>query len=502
MKKYLALLLALAMVFAFAACGDKDPEPAPADPGTSTPASQPAGDPTPDAPSAPDAPAEGTPMETEFWSAVIPEGLPVDEDYCTERDGYTYHEFTRYDEEGSALLTLTLCVESEDTMDYRDTLLDYGYSFEDQAAGNMGTVSLGGLDFVDHAGTYWFEDSMTYVARPAGSGKTVTILIYGEEINDTDAVNMLNSLQFDVPDTGFVEAPYPQDGQPYIAETGTVELDGITLTAEQLIADESLLAMDIFDNRVAVVGNTLYALCDKVLNVYNISGTSLVLANSYELEEEFESMSLTKDGSVFLSAFMEDLTEYKNGAFVRAWDADDEMSVSPDGTFAITFFTQEKDLKKLTLNDGTVTEAEFVLSGGPALSMVTGAFVTENYVGLNASSADDNRTYLYLYDHDGNFIMQLKDEDDDSLGSITAMAEFGDYLIALDGNLREFLVWDKSGKCLGAADDGKLFGSDYPWISGLCVADGSIYVSMVDERPDGSWDEMIFFRVFRVSQMR
>lgn len=504
MKRFFAILLVLVMVFALAACGGKTTEPAPtpdsgAAAATSAPTEAPAPAETPDTepvPTEEPAPA-GEAMETEFWSAVIPEGLTLDEDYSYSYTGYSYHVFNRMDEAGETVLTFSITVENEETMEYRKTLMNYGYSLDAQAAGEPTTVSIGGVDFVDYAGTYWFEDSMTYVGRPAGSGKTVTILIYGADINDADAVELLESLQFTVPDEGFTEAPYPADGEKYIAETGSVKLDGCSLTAQQLVADDSFLVNTSFDNRIAVVGDLLYALSEKTLRIYTLSDDGLQFRTELTLEEAYESMSVTNDGRVFLSAFLVPMMELKDGEVLRKWDSmNRECAVSPGGSFAVSFFTQQEDLKKHTLNeDGTAAEAPFELSGGPELDMITAAFITEDYVGLNAYAAEDDRLYLFLYDHEGNFVMQLKGRDGDSLGSVTAMVELNDRIIALDGNLRDTLVWTKDGNCYGAADDGDLYGSNYPWMSGLCKAGGKLYVSMVDERSDKSWDEMIFFRV-------
>ena len=496
MRKYLAILLALAMVFAFAACGGEK---------TVTPTEAPAPAPTEalaptEAPAAenPETPAPaGALTETEFWTGTVPESLPLNEDYSYVYPGYSYHDFSRVDAAGTETLNLSITVEDEATKEYRKNLVSCGFSLDDQAAGKAETVSIGGLEFVSYRDSYWFEDCVTYIARPAGSGKTVTIQIYGEDVNDPDAAGLLDSLQFSVPDVGFVEAPYPKDGQPYLAETGTAVLNGCTLTAQQLIADDSFLVANSFDNRVAVVGDLLYALSGDTLRTYTISDGALTFRSALTLGETYEAMSVTEDGRVFLTNFMAPMMELKDGDVVKKWaDVSYEAAVSPDGSFAISFFTQPEDLQKYTLNaDGTAAAEPFVLSGGPALDMVTAAYITENYVGLNAYAAEDNWLYLFVYDHEGNFVMQLKDEAGSGLGSVTAMIELDDKLLALDGNLRDTLVWTKDGVCLGAADDGTLYGSAYPWMSGLCRDGKNVYVSMVDERPDGSWDEMIFYRL-------
>lgn len=62
--------------------------------------------------------------------------------------------------------------------------------------------------------------------------------------------------------------------------------------------------------------------------------------------------------------------------------------------------------------------------------------------------------------------------------------------------MRTVILWDNDGKYIGEVNDGDLFGTNYPWISGLMqTKDGNIYVSMVEERIDKSWDEMIMFQM-------
>ena len=93
--------------------------------------------------------------------------------------------------------------------------------------------------------------------------------------------------------------------------------------------------------------------------------------------------------------------------------------------------------------------------------------------------------------------MQLGGEPDGfGLGSITYATSTSNGFLALDGNMREVVLWTADGTWIGAVDDGDLFGTYYPWIAAADIADdGSILVVMSDTRADESADEVLVFKL-------
>ena len=84
----------------------------------------------------------------------------------------------------------------------------------------------------------------------------------------------------------------------------------------------------------------------------------------------------------------------------------------------------------------------------------------------------------------------------DNLGSVTYVAETANGFLALDGNMREIVLWTKDGTYIGTADDGDLFGTNYPWFAhGTQLSDGSILVLMTEERPDRSAMEVLVYQL-------
>ncbi|MGN0622072.1 MAG: hypothetical protein ACI4I9_09410, partial [Porcipelethomonas sp.] len=301
---------------------------------------------------------------------------------------------------------------------------------------------------------------------------------------------------FTLPEGTETDAPYPWDGEPLITETGTADIGSYSLTAKQIIASESILPNDIFDNRVAVVGDTMYALSDYHLYIFKVNGTEAQLQETVELEEDYSHMSSDENGNVYISGFMGPLLVYRDGKQTDAPDVEDQFAVSRDGSFGVEYFTSPDEVSKVTINaDGTVSRDTLPIDTD-IISMVSDVFITKDYILISGSAADESGHKLFVFDHSGKHLKTLADEEDGSLGSITGAVQTDNGILAVDGNMRSVILWDNDGKFIGEADDGDLFGTDYPWISGLNqTKNGKIYVSMVEERADNSWDEMIMFQL-------
>ena len=82
------------------------------------------------------------------------------------------------------------------------------------------------------------------------------------------------------------------------------------------------------------------------------------------------------------------------------------------------------------------------------------------------------------------------------LGSVTFTAKTANGFLAMDGTMREVVLWAADGTWLGAVEDGDLFGTYYPWFAtGDVMDDGSILVVMTEDRADGSAMEAIAFKL-------
>ena len=62
--------------------------------------------------------------------------------------------------------------------------------------------------------------------------------------------------------------------------------------------------------------------------------------------------------------------------------------------------------------------------------------------------------------------------------------------------MREFYFWTKDGTLLGEVECSELFGTSYPWIEDMKVAeDGSLMLLMTQRRDDESASELMVFRL-------
>lgn len=430
-----------------------------------------------------------------LWKANVPDTLKEDEENSYESSGYTENIFKAVNSNGEEERAINIEITNEDAMEYRKNVISYGIDLKDYAEGNVDTVTMGGMDFAKTEYEYWGEASVIYIARHEASQTSVTIKLTGDAESD-DIQNVLNTIEFMLPEGTESDAPYPWDGEPFITGSSTVNIGSYSLTAKQIVASESILPNDIFNNRVVVSGDTMYALSDHHLYIFKISDTEAELKENVEFEEDYSFMSADEGGNVYISGFMEPLLVYRDGKQIDAPDITEQFAISRDGSFGIEYFVQPDEISKVTIKDDGSVEREALSIGTELISLVNDVFVTKDYILISGSAADESGHKLFVFDHSGKHLRTLADEDGSSLGSITGAVQTDNGILAVDGNIRRIILWDNDGKYIGEARDGELFGTNYPWISGLYQTnDGKLFVSMVEERADRSWDEMIMFQL-------
>lgn len=434
-------------------------------------------------------------VSTQYFSIVPAEGYSEDPDDGRDSDSGCSHQYCRYGngEDEYATDYFKVSISSEKAMDYRLRLKRNGISLEDLANDAVETIDIGGIPFIEVKIT---NTHTAFYSRLEGLGFSVTVDLSGEDTENMTA--MRDSIKWTMPeDKGNVDAPYPWDGEHLITETGTEHAGTYSFSAVQLVAEESFLADDCFDNRVVSANDKLYVLLDKDLRIYTIDGESLVLEKKIELDNEYSMMSADADGNVYLSASMDKMVIYKDGEFYAQTEIKNESAVAPDGSWCLSFFTTADSIVKSSINkDGTSAEETFALSNAEEVGTIFNISITENYVFV-CGSDKDNKHRVFQYDYNGNFKRTLNDKDGDGLGSITGLVETPNGILGLDGNLRNVVVWnDASDNAIAEMSDTTIFGTYYPWTSGLCkLSDGTIVMSLVDERKDASWDELVIYRI-------
>jgi len=130
---------------------------------------------------------------------------------------------------------------------------------------------------------------------------------------------------------------------------------------------------------------------------------------------------------------------------------------------------------------------------GVTLSGATASlFTMKNDNGVTVAITDFGGTIVNLITPDRNGKMLDVVMGYDSLRDY----ETADGYLGFDGNMREVVLWDANGQWKGAADDGDLFGTDYPWFCASdLLPDGGLLTVMTETREDESAMELVAFTV-------
>ena len=424
-----------------------------------------------------------------------------------EQDGWIYSEDDLYDNEDYSDIILRIPDENESDTDlinveikvsieepyyFRDDLISYGFDEYEYAVNqSYDLVEVGGVSCLENEGTYWGYPCLRYFNRVEGAGATVLIEIVGE-YEDERVEKLLSGLTINLEDIGNEDGPWYWEGEPFSAEARSVMVGTYTLDSQWLPITDCIMTKESFNHAAAVVGDQAYLLVNGALKRYDFDGTSLKFAEDIVLDNEFEDISADTNGSLWLSNFGAPLTGWKDGAQTASYEGPDHVAMHPSGGWGISWFTSP-ECEKITLSGGAIKTEPIVFG---EVDMVGSIMVDENHIYVCGYAVDDGNHKVFVYDQEGNLELTLTDDEGYGLGSITFITETNNGYIALDGNMREVVLWNKDGTYIGDADDVDLFGTDYPWFcGGTELSDGSILVLMTDDRADKSAEELVAFKL-------
>ncbi len=496
MKKKIALfLLCTLMLLSLCACGQSEEAAVPAptkapEIKSAAPTKKPEPEPEPE--------PEGTPLSSAFWSLRYPEGWAVHEDGVKEDERYASVTVGIPDESSDGFdASVYVSVTLDDPGDFRDAIKDAGMDLYDVIEnGNASHSTVGGVDCIDYASSYWGDDAHFYRARVENAGANVVVRAIGDAA-DEGIQAVLSSLAFTLEDTGNIDPPYPWNGTPFTTEPASKMVGTYTLSAEQLPFAQSLVVDDIFSGRIGQVGNQLYVLLDEKLSVYSMENGSLTHVSDIALEDRYEEMSVCEGGVIYISQFGSPLLAIKDGAIIASYEGPDSVAMHPSGDWGISYFTNN-EVEKLSFKDGVMSVEPIVLEDLKSVRSIT---ICDDRVLIAGSVGDDNDHALLVYDTKLKLKLTMRDQDADPsgpkyLGSITHAFTTDNGIIALDGNMRDIYLWTDKGAFIGGAEVPELFGASYAWLSAAHMQeDGTILVGMNQERDDRSADEFILFRM-------
>lgn len=423
-----------------------------------------------------------------------------------EEDGWIYEEDDFYDEDTSSKIIFTIpnedgdgsIVSAEirvsigDPYTFRDYLVSYGFDEYEYAVNqSYDFTKVGGVDCLEQEGEYWGSPCLRYFNRVEGASATVFIEIVGE-YDDARVDKLLSGLTINLEDTGNEDGPWYWEGEPFSAQSHSAMVGTYTLNSQWIPITDCLMTRETFNHAVAVIGDQAFLLVNGELKRYDYDGASLKYAEDIALDAEYRNIAADTTGAIWLANFMEPLIKWKDGAQAASYEGPDYVTMHPSGTWGISWFSGA-ECEKLTLSGGTIKTEPIVFKEA---SIISHLLIDENHIYVCGSAADDSGHKVFVYDTNGALQLTLTDSDGGSLGSVTFIAETANGYLALDGNMREVVLWTKDGTYIGEVDDSDLFGTSYPWFcGGTKLADGSILVIMTEDRADESAMELVAFKL-------
>ena len=434
-------------------------------------------------------------VDTTLWDLSYDEadGWIYEEDELYDGDTYSDIILTIPDETGdSDLINVEISVSIEDPGYFRDYLTSYGFDEYEYAVNQAyDFTKVGGIDCLEAEGNYWGSPCLRYFSRVEGAGATVFIEIIGE-YEDERVDKLLSGLTVQLEDVGNVDGPWYWEGEPLSAEPRSVMVGTYTINSQWIPITDCIMTKETFEHAVAVIGNQAFLLVDGELKRYDYDGTSLTFAEDIVLDAEYENISADTDGTLWLANFMEPLISWKDGTQTAAYEGPDYVAMHPSGTWGISWFSSA-ECEKITFAGGTVTTEPLVFS---EVDLISHLLVDENHIYVCGSAAGNGDHKVFVYDTNGNLQLTLASSNGGSLGSVTFVAEMESGYLALDGNMREVVLWTKDGTYIGEAEDSDLFGTSYPWFcGGTKLDDGSVLAIMTEERADESAQELVAFKL-------
>ena len=312
------------------------------------------------------------------------------------------------------------------------------------------------------------------------------------EYEDERVDKLLSGLTINLEDTGNVDGPWYWEGEPFSAQPRSAMVGTYTVSSQWLPITDCIVTKETFEHAAAVIGDQVFLLVDGQLKRYDYDGTSLKFAEDIALDSEYEAIFADITGTIWLSNFMEPLISWKDGAQTASYEGPSYVAMHPSGTWGISWFSGP-ECEKITLSGGAVATGPIVFK---EVDLISHLLVDENHIYVTGSAADESGHKIFVYDTNGALQLTLADSDGSGMGSVTFVAETANGYLALDGNMREVVLWTKDGTYIGAAEDSELFGTSYPWFcGGVKLADGSILAIMTEDRADESAMELVAFKL-------
>jgi hypothetical protein len=327
-----------------------------------------------------------------------------------------------------------------------------------------------------------------------------------------DLQAILNSITYTLPTLTppNVDPPLPEDGSPYVPAPTTLLLGKLKITAAWLGSDQSIVVDSRYDNQIAMSGDKLYVLAGDKLYEYLLTDAktgsgAISYSDVMKLDDKYEYMSNTKDGTMYLSQGIFNIIAIRDGSDAVVSDISGDVVMHPDGEWGISFWANSDPLIVKSAN-GTLTSEPWILANLSDDTLRKGRFssiscisISQDRIYVAGNDVENGGTQrLAVYDLKGKELFTVGSNDwtaDDGFSSITGIVETSKGFLVLDSNNRALKLFDKKGKFQGTADCDQLFGTNAAWLSCMIPAEDGVLVAATQTRQDESADELLVFHV-------
>lgn len=480
MKKIIALLLAALMLLSLAGCEGKP------DTGTT-------GEATKETQGTVLNPGESgdlTVHENVFFTVGYDEAdgwtLTEDDYYTSEYGGNA--ELRILDADGYTEIGVSISAYEEEAASFRETLYNYGIDLKAYAEGTWEREQIGGEELAYADNSY---GERCFLGRDAAAGVSYCVIVDNWE--DARVSALIENITFTASGTDNIDPPWYWEGEAFTGSSMSQTVGSYTLTAEFVPIEVPMITYETFNHDIAVLGDKVYLLSDGILHEYAYNGSSLTYVDEVSMPD-YEVLGKDAEGNLILSNFMESTLWHDGTSELSSYEGPSYFSVAPNGQWGISWFYSGDECELYSFREGTLLGSPFPF---PEVDSVSQINIDNDFILVSGTSVEDQEHYIFVYDGSGELQMQLAgDPDGFGLGSITYAKTTPNGFLALDGNMREIVLWAADGTWIGAVDAGDLFGTSYPWIAaGDLADDGSIFVVMSEERADKSADEVLVFKL-------
>ncbi len=361
------------------------------------------------------------------------------------------------------------------------------------------TFNIGGVDFLKAED----DHSIHYLARAESAKTTIYMDIKGEVKENAEQIEtLLSSLKFTLKDIGNKDTPWPWQGKRFSAVKNSKKFKDFTITSAMIPFDKPLISYDRNNDQAIVVDDDkVYIISDNKLFQYDYEANAELLnfAKEIVIDQKVEEMSLTDDGSLWISRFVEPLTQIKDSKIVKTCSYFSIAPIHPSGSWGISYFgSGEAECEKFNISNEEISAEVTTLDFSSLLDMIMNIDVDQNHIYVTEPTVNNDETESILVCNTEGEIELTLNPEIENFGADTAVfiSETENGYIALYELTCEVGFWTKDGEWIGSISGAELFGENVGSIgSAFRLSNGEIFIVITADREDKTAEETVVYKL-------